>query len=116
MSSAATANMEVEEAEEQDRRNFRVFAASVRQLWRTARLTDLGAVTDHGSMMVRWTKRRRATWKPARYETERPSPSYLIDVGTWGGAEQADDLDSPSGRKTIECSRRNTREASTRIS
>jgi hypothetical protein len=37
-------------------------------------------VTDHGSMMVRWIKRRRCAAKGLDMEAERPSASYIYDV------------------------------------
>ena len=41
----------------------------------------LGNVTDYGSSMVQWIRNRRPRYKGGPIlETERPSPSYIVDV------------------------------------
>lgn len=42
-----------------------------------------GAVTDYGSSMVHWMRNRQPRYKGApRVELERPSPSYIAQVGS----------------------------------
>jgi hypothetical protein len=44
-----------------------------------------GPVTDYGSTMVHWMRNRQPRFKGGyQGEMERPSPSYVIDVGPPG--------------------------------
>ena len=42
----------------------------------------IGPATDYGSSMVQWMRNRRPRYKGGvMLEAERPSPSYIVDVG-----------------------------------
>ena len=46
-------------------------------------LTVTGPVTDYGSTLAQWTRHRQPHYKGGvPMEAERPSPSYIIDVGS----------------------------------
>lgn len=43
-----------------------------------------GPVTDYGSTTVQWMRNRRPRYQQSSFmEAERPSPSYIVDVGTF---------------------------------
>jgi len=52
-----------------------------------------GPVTDYGATMVHWMRNRQPRYKGGfQGETERPSPSYIIDVSSYFTAALVDFL------------------------